>query len=227
MLEQVLQVNDSELARARYNMIEQQIRPWDVLDERVLKLINDVPRDRFVPPAYHRLAYADTNIPLGRNQVMMPPRVEARLVQALEIRPTDDILEVGTGSGYLTALLASAGHHVYSVDIFPDFVERARTVLERHGIRNVTLETGDAALGWDKHGPYDVIAITGSMPILPGSVQECLRPGGRLFAIVGDAPVMEALLITRVGPQAWITESLFETELPPLINAPQPARFVF
>lgn len=227
MLEQVTQVNDSELARARHNMIEQQIRPWDVLDERVLKLLDDVPRDQFVPPAYHRLAYADTEIPLGHGQVMMPPRVEARLVQALEIKPTDDILEVGTGSGYLTALLASAGHHVYSVDIFPDFVEQARAALERHGIRNVTLETGDAARGWGKHGPYDVIAIAGSVPVLPEAFQVDLRPGGRMFVIVGDPPVMEALLITRVGPQAWIKESLFETELPPLINAPQPARFVF
>jgi protein-L-isoaspartate(D-aspartate) O-methyltransferase len=227
MLEQALHMNDSELARARHNMIEQQIRPWDVLDERVLRLLAETPRDQFVPPDYRRLAYADIAVPLGHGQVMMPPRVEARLLQSLDIRSTDDILEVGTGSGYLTALLASVGHHVYSVEIFPDFVAQAHAALDRHGIHNVTLETGDAARGWDKHGPYDVIAVTGSLPVMPEAFQAALRPGGRMFVVVGDPPVMEATLVTRVGPQAWINESLFETELPPLINAPQPARFVF
>lgn len=227
MLEQAKQVNDTELARARYNMIEQQIRPWEVLDERVLQLLADMHRDEFVPAAYRRLAYADIDIPLGHEQVMMAPKIEARLLQALAIEPTDDVLEVGTGSGYLAALLASLGHHVYSVDIFPDFIDQARTSLERHGISNVTLETGDAANGWDRHGPYDVIAVTGSLPVLPESFRTALRPGGRLFAVVGVSPVMEALLITRVGQQEWITESLFETEIPSLINAPIPRRFVF
>lgn len=227
MLEQVTKVNDSELARARYNMIEQQIRPWDVLDERVLQLLADMHRDEFVPAAYRRLAYADISIPLGHDQVMMAPKVEGRLLQALNIETTDDILEVGTGSGYLTALLASLGHHVCSVDIFPDLIEQARALLERRGIGNVTLEVGDAANGWEGHAPYDVIAVTGSVPVLPESFQTALRPGGRLFAVVGEPPVMEALLITRTAQREWITESLFETELPPLINAPPPRRFVF
>lgn len=227
MLEQVTQLNDSDLARARRNMIDQQIRPWDVLDERVLDLLAAMPRDAFAPPAYRRLAYADMSIPLEHAQVMMAPKIEARLLQSLAIAPTDDILEVGTGSGYLTSLLASLGRHVYSVDIFPDFVESARGKLGLHGVSNVTLEAGDAALGWALHAPYDVIAVTGSLPVLPESFQMSLRPGGRMFVVVGDAPVMEASLITRMGQQEWIRETLFETELPALINAPQPTRFVF
>lgn len=227
MVEQVRQLNNAELARARYNMIEQQIRPWEVLDERVLQLLGEMHRDEYVPAAYRRLAYADISIPLGHDQVMMAPKIEARLLQALDVRPTDDVFEVGTGSGYLTALLASLGHHLRSVDILPDFIDQARASLERQGIKNVDLETRDAAGGVDDRGPYDVIAVTGSLPVLPEAFRTALRPGGRLFAVVGESPVMEALLITRVGQQEWITESLFETELPSLINAPQPRRFVF
>ena len=214
------------IEQARFNMIEQQIRPWEVLDPRVLELLPQVPREDFVPPAQRKLAFADTEIPLGHDQVMMPPRLEARLLQALAILPADTILEIGTGSGYLTALLARSGQHIYSVDIFAEFTVSARQKLTAHGINNVTLETGDAARGWNQHGPYDVIAVAGSLPLFADVFQQQLNVGGRLFMIVGRAPSMEALLITRVGPAEWTRESLFETCVPALINAPQPQAFV-
>lgn len=215
------------MAQARHNMIEQQIRPWDVLDQRVLELIDGLPRDRFVPAAYLKLAYADINIPLDHGQVMMAPKVEARMLQALNIKNTDTILEVGSGSGYVTALLARSGKHVYSVDVYPDFVDGAGRKLAELGIGNVTLEAGDAVNGWERHAPYDAIAVTGSLPSLPDSFLQTLKIGGRLFVVTGQAPVMEARLITRTAEQGWIEQALFETVLPPLVNAPQPQRFVF
>ncbi|MGD8925794.1 MAG: protein-L-isoaspartate O-methyltransferase [Thioalkalispiraceae bacterium] len=214
---------NTELARA--NMIEQQIRPWEVLDDKVLHLIADVPREEFVPAGLHNLAFADMNIPLGHGEVMMSPKIEARMLQALAIQPTDTVLEIGTGSGYVTALLAKLARHVYSVDIHEDFVNQVKTRLHDDGILNVTLEIGDAAQGWPQHGPYDVIAVTGSLPLLPRDIQESLAVGGRLFVIVGDSPVMEARLITRTGPASFESQDLFETDLPPLRNAPQPDRF--
>ena len=216
-----------DTSQARFNMIEQQIRPWEVLDERVLELMAEVPREDFVPEACRSLAYTDTAIPLGDGQVMMPPKLAARILQALDIRPTETVLEVGTGSGYFTALLARLARHVFSVDINPDMTRQAQEKLAAHGIHNVTLETGDGARGWEKHAPYDVIVLTGSVPVLPDSVREQLRTGGRLLAIVGDSPVMEVKLITRRGESDWTEESLFETDLPPLMNAPQPDRFHF
>jgi len=216
-----------ELKAARFNMIEQQIRPWDVLDQGVLDLIAELPREDFVPEAYRNLAYADTAIPLGHGQVMMHPKIEARLLQALDLHATDSVLEVGTGSGYLTALLARATHHVYSVDIIPQFKLQAAEKLAVHGIANVTLEVGDAVRGWPRYGLYDVIAITGSLPELPASFLQSMNRGGRLFSVVGTAPVMEAVLVRRVGESEWSRESLFETDLPRLINAPATARFVF
>lgn len=210
---------------ARFNMIEQQIRTWEVLDQRVLDVLTQTPREDFVPQQYRALAFADLNIPLGHGQVMMPPKVEGRVLQSLNLKPTDTILEVGTGSGYLTACLARFGQHVYSVDIFPEFKQAAENALDAHGIRNVTLQVGDAAMGWNRQAPYDVIAITGSTPLLPAEFQKSLAIGGRLFVIVGESPVMEALLVTRVGENDWAQESLFETELPPLINAQCPQRF--
>jgi len=216
-----------ELKAARFNMIEQQIRPWDVLDQGVLDLIAELPREDFVPELYRNLAYADTGIPLGHGQVMMHPKIEARLLQALDLDATDSVLEIGTGSGYLTALLALATNHVYSIDIIPQFKLQAEEKLAVNGIDNVTLEVGDAARGWPKHGLYDVIAVTGSLPELPASFLQSLNRGGRLFAVVGTAPIMEAMLVRRVGDSEWSRESLFETELPRLINAPATARFVF
>jgi len=215
------------LAQARHNMIEQQIRPWDVLDQRVLELIDGLPRDKFVPQAYLKLAYADINVPLNHGQIMMPPKVEARMLQALNITPSDTILEVGTGSGYVTALLARSGKHVYSVDVYPDFVDSTGRKLAELDIANVTLENGDAVGGWDSHGPYDVIAITGSLPVLPDTFLQSLKIGGRLFVVTGQEPVMVARLITRTAEQGWAEQTLFETVLPPLVNAPQPQRFIF
>jgi protein-L-isoaspartate(D-aspartate) O-methyltransferase len=215
------------MAQARHNMIEQQIRPWDVLDQRVLELIDAEPRDKFVPPVYRKLAYADINVPLDHGQVMMAPKVEARMLQALDIKNTDTILEVGTGSGYVTALLARSGKWVSSVDIYPNFIDGAGSKLAELGISNVTLESGDAVNGWDRHGPYDVIAITGSLPSLPDGFLQSLKIGGRLFVVTGEEPVMEARLISRTADQGWVEQTLFETVLPPLVNAPRPKRFVF
>ncbi len=218
-------MSEMNLDRARYNMIEQQIRPWEVLDQRVLELLSTVPREDFVPPAYRNLAFADINIALGEGQVMMPPKVEARILQALNLKEDETVLEVGTGSGYVTALLASLAKQVISVDINPEMTRQAGEKLTRHGISNVTLETGDAAQGWDTQAPYDVIVITGSLPLLPDTFKQALKVGGRLLAIVGDSPVMSVVLITRVGESEWAQETLFETDLPALINAPQPERF--
>lgn len=212
---------------ARFNMVEQQIRTWDVLDERVLALVGRMPREDFVPPAYRKLAFADMNIPLGHGQAMMAPKVEARMLQTLEIDPNDTILEVGTGSGYVTALLASLSKHVYSVEIAPELQVQAGPKLAAHNIRNVSLSLGDAARGWVRQAPYDVIAVTGSVPILPEEFRQQLKIGGRLFVIVGKSPAMEARLIRRLDAGSWAESSLFETDLPPLLNARAPDQFVF
>jgi len=213
--------------QARHNMIQQQIRPWEVLDPRVLELLQEVPREEFVPAAWRHLAFVDMNIPLGHGEVMMAPRVEARLLQALEIKPGDRVLEVGTGSGYLTALLARLAAEVFSVDIEPEFAASARDKLAAHGFSNVSVEAGDGARSWDRHGPYDVIVLTGSVPVLPEGHRQALAVGGRLAAIVGSAPVMEATVVRRTAADGWQSTGLFETELPPLRNAEAPARFDF
>lgn len=214
------------IERARFNMIEQQIRTWEVLDQRILELIAHAPREDYVPTTYRNLAFADMNIPLGHDQVMMQPKVEARLLQELEIEANDKMLEIGTGSGYLTALLASLGKTVYSVEIFADFSRAALEQLARHGHKNVTLEVGDAAAGWERHAPYDVIVLTGSVPVLPETFKNTLAPNGRLFAIVGTSPAMEALLIRRLEGDNFSEHSLFETDVPALVNAKAPVKFV-
>ena len=164
-----------DFEKARFNMVEQQIRPWEVLDQQVLDLLFRLQREDFVPEQYRSLAFADMEIPLGHDEKMLPPKLEARMLQELAIKSTDRILEVGTGSGYMTALLASFGNHVYSVDIIPEFTRSAAARLAAHGVGNVTLEIGDAARGWDKHAPYDVIVLTGSVPVLPEAFQKSLR----------------------------------------------------
>ncbi len=214
------------IEQARFNMVEQQIRTWEVLDQQVLDLVSQMRREEFVPPSYRDLAFADIMIPLGHGQVMMEPKIEARLLQALNIAPTDVILEIGTGSGFFTALLAKLGKHVYSVDIMQDFTESAQRRLAEQGIGNVTLETGDAAQGWDKHGPYNVIAITGSLPAIPKAFDLSLKPHGRMVAIAGTGPVMEAILVIRDERDGWRRESLFETSVPALLHLEQ-TRFVF
>jgi len=216
-----------DFEQARFNMVEQQIRTWDVLDPQVLDLLGRVRREDYVPPQYRELAFADMEIPLGHGERMLAPRMEARLLQELALGPGDKILEVGTGSGYMTALLANLGGHVYSVDIVAEFTQAAGARLAARGIANVTLETGDAARGWDRHGPYDAIVLTGSVPVLPGAFAASLQTGGRLVAVVGELPVMEAQLVTCVSAGAYRTTGLFETCIPPLKNALQPQKFVF
>lgn len=218
---------ESTTEQARFNMIEQQIRPAEVLDQRVLEVIANTPREAFVPANYRDLAFSDINVPLPNGQVMMKPIMEGRLLQALNIQPEDAILEIGTGSGYFTALLAKLGKQVHSVEIDADIMATAQERLSAQGIDNVTLLQGDAAQGWDQGGPFDVIAITGSLPVLPESFQQQLTVGGRMAAIVGQSPVMQMLLITRVSETQWTTDALFETDFPALINAEQPPAFVF
>lgn len=214
--------------QARFNMIEQQIRPWEVLDQRVLNLFIEVPREEFVPTPYRNLAFVDVNIPLAHDQVMMTPNLEGRLLQALMLSPRDTVLEIGTGSGYLTALLARSARHVDSVDIFEDFVKTAEDKLKALNINNVSLNTGDAINGWNMDVRYDVIVLTGSVPSLKPSFQQQLNEGGCLFAIVGEEPIMQAVLINRINEKEWDREVLFETSLPPLLGAPgRKSRFVF
>jgi protein-L-isoaspartate(D-aspartate) O-methyltransferase len=213
--------------QARFNMIEQQIRPAEVLDQKVLDVIASTPRENFVPPQYRNLAFADVCIPLGHGQVMLTPILEGRMLQALGVRTTDVVLEVGTGSGYTTALLAKLGRRVTSVEINADLLRAAQLNLNVHNFNNVTLEIGDAGRDWESGAPYDVIAITGSLPLMPDAYKNRLKVGGRMFVIVGDAPVMECLLVTRLGDNEWTQEALLETDIPALVNAPQPQRFEF
>jgi protein-L-isoaspartate(D-aspartate) O-methyltransferase len=211
--------------QARYNMVEQQIRTWEVLDQDVLDLLFVVRREDFVPAAYRPLAFADFEIPLPNGARMWAPKLEARVLQSLALAPADRVLEVGTGSGYFTALLASVAAEVVSVEIDAPTVERARARLGQ-GYANVRIEQGDAARGYGTDS-YDAIVLTGSTPVLPDRFVEQLRPGGRLFAVVGEAPVMRARLIRWSGPGGRTMTDLFETIVQPLVNAQQPARFVF
>ncbi len=218
---------EQTLEYSRYNMVVQQIRTWYVLDDEVLDLLYKVRREAFVPTAYRHAAFVDMEIPLGHEQVMLAPKMEARILQELRIKKTDKILEIGTGSGYMTALLAQLGAHVFSVEIFPEFKNKAEINLKANDITNVTLDLGDAAQGWTEHEPYDVIVITASTPVLPDSFKNSLNPGGRLFAIVGEDPVMDAELVTCEAPGEFSVRKLFETSTPALVNAVQTSRFTF
>jgi protein-L-isoaspartate(D-aspartate) O-methyltransferase len=211
-----------DLEQARTNMVEQQIRTWEVLDQDVLDLLYAVPREEFVPPQHRALAFSDLQIPLdvggkaAPGQRMWEPKLEARVLQELDVHKTDRVLEVGTGSGYLTALLAHRAAQVVSVEIEP-----------RLAADNVALEEGDAARGWAQHAPYQVIVLTGSTPLLPRAFLESLDVGARLFAVVGEPPVMSARLVTCTAPGAYHTLELFETVLAPLVNCERPSRFRF
>jgi protein-L-isoaspartate(D-aspartate) O-methyltransferase len=216
-----------DLEQARTNMVEQQIRTWEVLDQDVLDLLYVVPREDFVPQKHRALAFSDMQIPIGQNRRMWEPKLEARVLQELAVNKGDRVLEVGTGSGYFTALLAHRAAHVVSVEIDPAAATLGRENLERHGANNVTLEIGDASHGWPGHAPYQVIVLTGSTPVLPHTFLEQLEVGGRLFAIVGELPVMTARLVTCSAPQAYHTIDLFETVVAPLVNCEQPSRFRF
>lgn len=218
---------DMNIEKARHNMIEQQIRPWDVIDQRVLDLLQRIPREDFVLPEYRSLAFTDMELPIGCDQVMMEPKLEARMLQSLAIKPDDRVLEIGTGSGYVTAMLAALASEVTSVEIEPALQQQAERNLTTKGIGNVTLHQGDAANGWQDGQPYNVIVVTGSLPALPKTLKDNLQVGGRLFAVVGSAPVMTAQLITRINSNEWREESLFETVVPPLRNSQVTEKFEF
>ena len=217
---------DFDFEHARYNMVEQQIRTWDVLDQDVLDLLFAVRREDYVPPAYRTLAFADFEIPLPHGARMWTPKMEARVIQELRIEPGERALEIGTGSGYLTALLASTAAEVVSVEIDAGAAESARRRLAQHGFANVRVEQGDGARGFGDEA-FDMIVLTGSTPLLPERFVEQLRPGGRLFAVVGERPVMTARMLRWTGPGSRVVTDLFETVIEPLANAPAPARFVF
>lgn len=208
-----------QMNHAHFNMVHQQIRPWEVLDPQVINALEQTPRENFVPPEYRHLAYAELDIPLAHEQHMMLPMIAARILQSLNLNRTDTVLEIGTGSGFVTALLAHLAKYVYSVDIYPEFVDAARKRLAALGINNVNLESGDAAHGWDRHAPYDVIVLTGSVEKLPEAFRASLKIDGRLFAVIGTPPVMEATLFTRIEEHVYAKEEIFETVLPPLVSA--------
>jgi protein-L-isoaspartate(D-aspartate) O-methyltransferase len=216
-----------DMEQARFNMIEQQIRPCEVLEGRILELLKHVRREHYVPKEMREMAFMDMEIPLGYGAYMWQPKLEARTVQELHLGKGDKVLEVGTGSGYLTALLSVLAGHVTSVEIVPELSALARQHLQAYHHDNTTLEIGDAACGWGGGAKYDAIVLTGSTPVLPAAFQNNLNIGGRLFAIVGDAPVMEARLITRVSADTFETVNIMETCVAPLQNALQPERFVF
>ncbi len=215
------------LEQARHNMVEQQIRPWAVLDQDVLDLLYAVPREEFVPPAYRNLAFADLEIPIGEGERMWAPRIEARVLQDLAVQRTERVLEVGTGSGYFTALLAHRAAHVYSVEIRASLAAFGRANLERAGVDNVTLAVGDGARGYPEWAPYDLIVLTGSTPVLPQSLLDSLSPAGRVFAVIGDPPAMKAAVVARAAGGALRSTELFETMIAPLANCAQPSRFKF
>ena len=219
------------LEQARSNMVEQQIRTWEVLDQSVLDLLYTVPREEFVPPSWRNLAFTDMEIPIGDGEKMWAPKLEARVLQEIAPKRSDRVLEVGTGSGYLTALLAHRSAHVYSVEIRPALAAFGKANIARHGLDNVTLAAGDGARGvpavFPFDGPYDIVVLTGSVPLLPKAVLDSLAPGGRAFAVVGEVPVMTAKIITCTASDTWREAELFETLLAPLANCEQPSRFTF
>ncbi len=214
--------------RARFNMIEQQVRPWEVLNQRVLAVMRALPREAFVPDAYRGLAYADIEIPLGDHSAMLAPKVVGRLLQAVDVQPHETVLEIGTGTGYVTAALAHLGEHVFSLEIDPALAEGARARLRAMALSHTEVHTADAFCGRIDGGPFDVIAVTGSVPTVEplAAFEQRLTDGGRLFIVVGEPPLMEAMRITRIGNDVR-RESLFETCIAPLENAPLPERFAF
>ena len=215
------------IEQARFNMIEQQIRPWDVLDTDVLELLMVVKREDFVPAAYKSLAFVDSEIPLGSGESMFTPKLEARLLQEVKLKKHENVLEIGAGSGYMAALLAYKARHVTTVEIAPELKALAEQNLAANGVNNVTVELGNGAQGWAKGAPFDVIVISGSLPVLPDAFLQQVKVGGRIAAIIGAAPLMSAHIITRVSETAYETVKLFETEVKPLLSATTPSQFTF
>lgn len=213
------------LDQARFYMVEQQIRPWDVLDPKILDLLMDTPRHLFVDACHEKLAYSDIELPIGEQQKMMHPKIEGRLLQALDVDENDSVLEIGTGSGYLTALLATQAKDVTTVEIYPEIQETAKTRLAK--FNNIDFQTGDASAAWNDGKEYDAIILTGSVTEVPQAYKEQLTLGGRLAVIAGRAPAMTAQVITRISYQEWETETLFETELTALIDSSKKSNFSF
>ncbi|MBT8071308.1 MAG: protein-L-isoaspartate O-methyltransferase [Xanthomonadales bacterium] len=213
--------------QARFNMVEQQVRPWEVLDPRVLELLEKTHREDFVPVRYRKMAFADFAVPLDHDQSMMKPVVEGRLLQSLELKEDETVLEIGTGSGFITACLAQMAKRVVSVDIHEQFTTEAEAKLKDKDIHNVELETGDAMSGWQPEQAHDVLVVTGSVDDVPDHFRGWVNPGGRMFVVCGDAPAMEAKLLTKLNATEWREESLFETDLPRLINAGKAPEFEF
>jgi len=215
------------IEQARFNMIEQQIRPWNVLDQDVLDLLHVVKREQFVPAAYQNLAFADVEIPLPGGEAMLAPKFEARIMQETGVKKHETVLEIGTGSGYMAALLAHRAAKVTTVEINPETAELAKKNLANAGIHNVTVEVGNGAQGWEKGAPYDVIVISGALEVLPEAILKQVKVGGRVAAIVGQAPVMEAAIITRTGENTYSTVKVFETNVRYLTGAPALSHFQF
>lgn len=219
-----------DFEKARFNMVEQQVRPWDVLNPRVLDVISKIPRENFTPDEYKTLAYVDTRIPLGSYEdhpcMMVNPNINGRILQALDVQEDDLVLEIGTGSGYLTACLAKLGRHVDSVDINEELTEMAEKNLRSLNINNVNLVTGDASKTWEQKQNYDVIAISAAMKKIPESYKKMLKVGGRLFVVTGVAPAMTAHLVTRTEKNKWTVQDLFETSIEPMIE-PVKQTFIF
>lgn len=218
------------IEKTRFNMIEQQIRPWNVLDPEVLNLLTVVKREAFVPAAYKNLAFMDTQIPLGNGEFMFSPKMEARVLQEVGLKKHENVLEIGAGSGYMAALLAHKARHVTTVEIDPELKAFAEHNLSNYGITNVDVVLGNGAQGWTNKGtdaPYDVIVISGSLPVLPEAFLKQIKVGGRIFAIVGESPVMNAEIITRVSDTSYNTVKVFETDVTPLREIQKPSHFVF
>ncbi len=213
--------------RARYNMVEQQVRTWEVLDNRVLDILENIEREDFVPVRYRKLAFADLNILLKFDQIMMKPVVEGRMLQAIELRQDETVLEIGTGSGFITACLARMAKHVVSVEIYAELSAAAARTLKEKEVHNLELFVGDAMSGWQPEQAHDVVVVTGSVPTVPEHFRGWVNPGGRLFIVNGDAPAMEAKLLTRLNASEWREESLFETDLPRLVNSERAPQFEF
>ncbi|WP_322059298.1 protein-L-isoaspartate O-methyltransferase [Paraburkholderia sp. J63] len=215
------------IEQARFNMIEQQIRPWEVLDQDVLNLLSIVKREHFVPAAYVDLAFADLEVPLPNDQHMLAPRVEARVLQELAVKKHESVLEIGAGSGYMAALLAHRAQKVLTVEIDTELADFARANFVKNGVLNAEVVQGDGSRGWAANAPYDVICVSGGLPVVPQELLEQLKVGGRMAAFVGGAPVMEAQIITRMDEKQYRIASVFETYVEPLENAVQPSRFKF